>query len=279
MLLLQSVLRSLDLIEAHISRAAEGLAMNADNLAPLTRPRSAEEEKWTRITSTDYDSAVYQSPRLLEIFHHQLELMEPWVTSEATLVEVGCGTCHFCASYLNRMGRVVGVDISSEFLTRVRDEYPDSKKLVLVQGDASGLSSLLHSVPELQQGFWNSPRIVTCVMNTLGIMPASIRQAIVSEMVKTMGDHGGFLLAVFNSESFALGVDEFYRQSPQLCGPVTEGDVNYDTSEIRVRSTGFYSHWFKEAELRELVENAGLRNYIIERHGFGLFVIASVCPQ
>ena len=248
------------------------------------RLRTPEEDKWTRIASEDYDDAVYNNPLLSDVYYHELDYMATSTHRDHVLVEVGCGTCKFCMSFIGDFQYVVGVDISNKFLDHVRDKYlTTNNKLFLVNGDATHLRAVLRSTKELPPDFWSRKRLVCCVMNTLGIMPQSIRQSVINEMLKLAGDDGQFFLVVFNGEKFTKGINEFYRTVPHLCGSVRDTDYDLDTRELRVAATGYYSHWFMYDEIVSMLETAGVRDYHIERHGIGLFVtrplINSVFPS
>jgi SAM-dependent methyltransferase len=229
--------------------------------------------EWTRILSDVYEDAVYRNPLLTAVYERELDYMRDILKDYAILVEVGCGTCKFCSSFIDTVSHVVGVDISEEFLEFARQRSADAfGNLTLVNGDATNLENLVRNEKQLPLDFWARRKVVCCVMNTLGIMPDSIRLEVLREMVKVTGDNGHFFLAVFNGDHFRRGVEEFYRTVPHLCGDVQDSDVNYETTELNIAETGYYSHWFAPAKLEKLVVAAGLRDYRIEQHGIGLFV-------
>jgi SAM-dependent methyltransferase len=202
--------------------------------------------------------------------------MERLLTRQSALVEVGCGTGKFCMSFIDRVDLIVGVDLSANFLSFLRARWQEHlSNVVLLHGDATALTELLLNAPQLQSDFWNRHRVVTCVMNTLGIMPGSIRQNVLNEMVKALDPVSTFFLVVFNSEFFLQGVNEFYKTVPHLCGTVEDSDITWETAEINVASSGYYAHWFTEDELSKMVQNAGLKDYSIRRVGVALFVIGN----
>lgn len=231
---------------------------------------------WQTIGPEAFESAVYNNPLLSEVFNKELEYMEALLSPSTALVEVGCGTGKFCMSFLHRVNLIVGVDLSPVFLNFLKVRWQEHlSNVVLILGDASSLTNLLVSAPQLQVRFWDHPRIVTCVMNTLGIMPGSIRQNVLNEMVKAMGPGDHFFLVVFNSNSFEQGVNEFYKTVPHLCGVIEEADINWEACEINVASSGYHSHWFSEDEISKMVREAGLKRYSINKIGIALFVTGS----
>lgn len=252
--------------------------MHKQKISIKSRALSCQENTWTRISSINFEDSAYNNSLIHEIFVKELEYMNAILSKEDVLVEVGCGTGKFCLSHLNQVSRVVGIDISEEFLSYAKNKELSTEKLLLIHGDATHLVSTLHNIPELKNDFWDKKRIVCCVLNTLGIMPASNRQTVINEMARLSGDNGVFFLVVFNGDFFERGIQEFYRTVPQLCGEVKNSDINLATREIHVATTGYYTHWFDKNELISLVENAGIKNYTIEQAGVGLFVIGSADP-
>lgn len=240
-----------------------------------SRKLSGEENNWTKIGPEIYNDAIFNNPIISQVTNRQIQEIQELATSSSSLVEVGCGTCKFILSFKDQVKYIVGVDISDVSLNYVRETNKQLQNLALIKGDAMGLTSLLRSEFFIKTEFWIRPRIIACVTNTLGIMPASIRQSVVDEMVKAMGVNGKLFLSVFNAEFFDQGVRDFYKKVPSLCGDIQDSDVNYSTHELRVASTGYYTHWFTEAELVSLLQKAGLSEYSIKRHGVALMVTGS----
>jgi SAM-dependent methyltransferase len=231
-----------------------------------------EEEAWTQISGKIYDQTVYRSPLLLEVFEHELALARGRVTSSTCLVEVGCGTGRFCLSFAEDARLIVGVDVSRHFLDQLVNSTPHADRVVAVEGDAANLRDLLGKDDRLDEHYRQAPKLFACVMNTLGIMPESSRRRVVHEMCACLGPDDSLLLAVFNKDFFARAVREFYSVHPQLCGEIIPGDVDYGKSELHVRSTDYFSHWFSEAELCDLVESAGVVWNRISKRGPGLYL-------
>lgn len=239
------------------------------NAPPLT----LEKDNWKQIAADDYDDAAYNNPLFYAIYSREMDYMADRLTKDCVLLEVGCGTCKFCMSFHGNVAHIVGVDISQESLDYVRHRFPAAKgELVLINGDATQLESVLRNASDLPPDFWGRKRVVCCTMNTLGSMPKSTRQTVINEMVKVAGDDGVLFLTVFNGEHFASGVEKFYKTVPRSCGTIQDTDISFETTEINVPSTGYYAHWFMPDEVAKMLDAAGLRDYQIEQHGVGLFV-------
>jgi SAM-dependent methyltransferase len=238
------------------------------------RSFSPGEKKWTRLTAEDIDTA-YKLPLIKEVYDEETRLIQELADKESVLVEVGCGTGKFCLSQLGEFHTVVGVDISDPFLEFIRRTVPARDDLLLIKGDAANLTQVLNGDPGFQSRVGTRRRVVCCVLNTLGVMPTDIRQAVAAEMARACGDGGRFFLTVFNARHFARGLDELYRRIPHLCGPIEESDIDWRTCDLRVASSGYSSHWFSKSELCALVENGRVKEYDIrEGPGVGLYVVA-----
>ncbi|SRR5579883_17675 len=245
----------------------------------MYRVLSEEENAWTQLDSGIYENNVYANPLIQTVYLYQQVCMMNLLSKQDVLIEVGSGTGKFYHSHHHQVSRVVGIDISEQFLKYARSKNPDSKKILLVQGDAVEMNSIFRSHPELQNNFWNKKRIVCCVLNTLGIMPFEIRQTVIQQMVKLMGNDGTFFLVVFNGDYFEQGINDFYRMMPECCGEIKNSDINLVTRELHVASSGYYTHWFSKEELIGLVENAGLKNYEIQQAGIAYFVTGSLSQR
>jgi Methyltransferase domain len=225
------------------------------------RERTREKRVWERLDAAGYDSAVYGNELLRPMYERELAIAQELMEGHDVLVEVGVGTGKFAGPLTRRGLPVIGVDISPTLLAVAKRDYPD---LLLVEGDACRLRELLLPLPEAA-----GRRLVACVLNSIGVVEPAVREALVVEMVRSARG-GSFLLVVFSAEHFHRGVAEFYARSPQLCGPVRDGDADHLRFELRTASD-YYSHWFTVAEVDELLRRAGVAVYTIERCGVGLF--------
>lgn len=231
---------------------------------------------WRGLSAAVYDEAVYGSPLLRPVLDAELRVARELLTPSSVLVEPGCGTGQFCRRLVDDARVVVGVDISSRML----DELArcDGGRMVLIQGDACRLASLLAEAPALAGLIGpETPVVAACVMNTLGIMGEATRRRVLEQMAMTVGPAGHVLVVVFDGAYFERGVDEFYGLNPELCGELGGAIIDLAATELTVPSTGYHSHWFSVDELRCLAEGAGLRNVTVGAEGIGLFLMANGC--
>lgn len=243
---------------------------------PRNRAFLKTEDAWVKMPPRVMED-VYKLPLIDEVYRAERRLIRKFLDEDCVLLEVGCGTGRFCKSFQGQVRRVVGNDISADFLADIQGEARKLREdLVLIKGNAVKLMNLLKKEPRLTEDLRSRRWVVCCVMNTLGVMEAKIRRPVVSQMIEACGGNGTFFLAVFNKEHFSRGVSELYRPNPDLLGgELKEKDISWDTAEIQVGN--YSSHWFSKREVEALVEEAGLRNYrILEGPGVGIYVLATL---
>jgi SAM-dependent methyltransferase len=241
-------------------------AISAVTASPASREASPEEQLWAQLDAKNYDSAVYQCDLLHSMYDRELTLAAEMMGDHDVLVEVGVGTGRFAGPLAGCGFPVIGVDISPTLLDMARDRYPE---LLLIEGDACNLRELLVPVAGAE-----GRRLVACVLNSIGVVDPVVREALVMEMIRSARG-GSFLLAVFNAEHFHRGISEFYAKSPELCGPMQEGDADHVRYELRTASN-YFSHWFTPAEVDDLLRRAGVEVYSVERCGVGLFFSGAI---
>jgi SAM-dependent methyltransferase len=197
---------------------------------------------WCDLARDVYDTAVYGSHLLRPVLDTEVAIASKIVNCETVLIEVGCGTGQFCRRFIGRVAAVVGVDISLSMIGDL-SQLADGR-LLLIEGDARRLGNVLAEHHAYRRMSVRRPKVlVTCVMNTLGIMDDITRQQVLAEMASVAGSHGHVFVAVFNGDHFELGIDQFYRVSPRLCGNLDSATIDLDTRELFVWDTGYYSHW------------------------------------
>jgi len=70
------------------------------------------------------------------------------------------------------------------------------------------------------------------VMNTFGIFPKEIRPDVIKEMYKCTGPGGTLVAGCWHKDELKTGFNQFYSKYPELCGPCTEDDFNYETGDF-----------------------------------------------
>jgi SAM-dependent methyltransferase len=246
------------------------------NAQVVQQPQSVEEAHWQEISSDAYDQAVYQTGELVEVYEEEIRVVTSVASETATLIEVGCGTGHFLRPLTSRFPHIVGIDLSSEFLQRAASSLAGSGKLSLLRDDAVNLAEVL--TESFGPCYVNTgpERVICCVMNTLGIMPAASRRQVLAEIGSLQRPSDSIFLVFFNRKFLPSAVERFYRRNPGLCGPVRDSDVDLVNGDLRVAASGYYSHWFEVDEVEDLLVNAGINAFKVKKVGWSIFVGAGV---
>ena len=218
-----------------------------------------------------------------ELFAHQLDVIGGCLKelnaaegSGATYVEVGSGTNEAGARLLESskdMKHYVGLDLARAFLEWSQKSYPqlnDATRSTLIHGNACHTAaSMAGLVPD---SVWNGPRLMGLVMNTIGVLPESIRQDVVRESVLCAGVGGTVLVGCWWSGAFKRGVEEFYKMNPALCGEVTDDMVDLENATLLNPSTGYSSQWWSEERVQSLFEGVvPVGDMVMSTHGVGVF--------
>ncbi len=232
---------------------------------------------WSAINTTSYDTAVYDTPFFAQVYADELSISSTLVRSDDVVVEVGCGSAPYLVGVVSATGASgIGVDINEAFLDVARSRRPDlvaEGRLRFVSGDASQLTSI--------PGVDLSPpaggrRVVTCVMNTLGIMVPEVRERVALEIGRLAGPGGLVLLGLHNATHFERSIEEFYRHQPDLCGTVTDEDVDFVACRLLVPATRYLSQWFTDEEALLLAARAGLADPFLVKHDIETYMIGTV---
>ncbi|WP_406631866.1 class I SAM-dependent methyltransferase [Amycolatopsis sp. WGS_07] len=216
-----------------------------------------------------YDTAFYRFPIFRQVYQDEIRFVRSQDWTDSCLIEVGSGPGEFMLSFPGSFKMMVGVDRSKRLIEYAARQAAGDPSVHLISGDAAQLRQLLEECGPAEAE--NLPKLVSCVMNTLGILEPDVRSSVMANMAAILRPEDSFLIAVFNREHFGAAVESFYSANPDLCGTVGDGDYDLAAGDLRVESTGYYSHWFDEDELSNDLTTAGFGDFAIERHGVGLF--------
>ena len=115
---------------------------------------------------------------------------------------------------------------------------------------------LNESIKQKDLNFNDATIIVVCVLNTLGIIDPNERSEVIRQMIKLAGIEGKIFISVFNAESFQKNAFAIYKPITKMIGPIDEKQF-FDKNSPDVKSkTGYYSHWFKESEIINLITDS-----------------------
>jgi ubiquinone/menaquinone biosynthesis C-methylase UbiE len=185
-----------------------------------------------------------------------------------SLVDVGCGTGEFVWPLIDQFRLCVGVDFNPHFLEFCRAHVPSGKenKCQFILGDASKLEQVLE---ENNVEFKSDVKIVTCVGNTIGIIPKEIRKAVYEQMAEVAGDDGIVVVIYWSASSFGDACQNFYYKNPQLCGKFTGDCIDFDNCNLKTPS-GYSTHWSALEEVRGIIGNLGMEEVVLEEKGKGV---------
>lgn len=199
------------------------------------------------------------------------------------LIEIGSGT----GRYIERYGKnkdillIVGIDLSFKMIERCLEKLENSSlaeaignKIILIQGRGENLSLSLDEIQELR----NALPIVICMFNTLGnIEPEERRLQVLETIRDIIGTNGIAVVSVFNLVLLETEGKRYYEDDriAEIIVPSTLGNrirnslrrlfpfvnpISFDIQNGNVRTTDFYSHWFSERELKNLLTKANLKH-------------------
>lgn len=165
------------------------------------------------------------------------------------LIEIGCGTGEYVSAATTRIpGCGIGVDFNPKFVQHCKTAHKAIPNLSFVLGDAQQLGEELQKSGSYPQE--DEFVIFACINNTLGIMPASVRENTlkeVSRLLKVFEGRSSFLVGYFDGEKFGEGVQYFYGQNPHLCGSLEGASLDWKNHVISTKD-GYTSKWMTAAE-------------------------------
>jgi len=164
------------------------------------------------------------------------------------IIEVGCGTGDVIGKMVTPIPRY-GIDINPDFLQFCKETYiNDSCKFCIV--DALKLTEWWER-EELDKKF--TKPLVTCVNNTLNIMPDHLRGKVIDQMVEVAGANGLCMATYWNGEFFSHAVLNYYKKNPQLCGEFEiSKHVDWDR-RILVAPSNYSTEWHTPKEVEQLM--------------------------
>jgi len=185
------------------------------------------------------------------LFGHQVKLFKDLIADakkenvnrHCSVIEVGMGTSELFSKIVDDVDMLCGVEISQKFINTSYDLHSNLNKhkdgkVKLIQGSANNLCDVIKNdgvfTETERDNFWNKDNLrLTCmVMNTMGILPKEIRGDVISEMYKCSGAGGKLVTGCWHKDELLTGYKQFYSQFPELCGPCTEADFDYQTGDF-----------------------------------------------
>jgi len=266
---------------AHCATAA----LSGPPARPPVAPRPANED-WASFSVEQWRSAAYCSKSFFAQLSEDTTDFIGGLCDELggagehgpLLVEVGCGTGEALLPLSVGAGArcrfALGMDFNPAFISYCREAVPEEcrSRVKHLVGDASDLVGLCHRELPVEWLAGGRPKVVTCVGNTIGIMPQEVRAKVYQQMMELAGTDGYMVVVYWNGNRFGDAVQNFYYKNPQLCGEFTGASVDFDTCTLTTPS-GYSTHWTKPEEARHIFETEiGARVVKLQESGNGVLV-------
>lgn len=162
------------------------------------------------------------------------------------IIEVGCGTGDVIGEMNTTVPRY-GLDINEDFIKFCIQTH--SKENCEFQvADALELEEWYKQF----NGKYKKP-LLTCVNNTLNIMPEHLRGSVVDQMIAVAGDDGLCMASYWNGNFFSHAVMNYYKKNEALCGKFElNHHVNWTTRSL-VTPTNYSTEWHFPKEVQQLL--------------------------
>ncbi|MFC1651685.1 methyltransferase domain-containing protein [Patescibacteria group bacterium] len=182
---------------------------------------------------------------------------------EVHYLDIGCSSgfhIHSIAEWYPEI-EITGVDYCSKSLEKSKEKINQLKIKNI------SLEEIDITQDELPK---NKYQLITFLNNGLGNIyktggnPEKIRKEIIKKIENSLTDNGILILSVYNIEKLETGK---YGENLKIIQDLTDlekGDL-YVSYKVNKQEIPYYSHWFSEKELDEIVENTNLKRVFTER--------------
>ncbi len=171
---------------------------------------------------------------------------------DVLLIDIGCGTGEAMGPLVDSAKYLIGIDFNPHFIDFANKILPDSQKhkVKFLTGDAQELEKILAD-PNQVDPAWvkDTVKVVTCLGNTMGIMPPEVRVNSYKQMKLVAGHDGCMICVYWNGNKFGDALQNFYHKNPQLCGKFTGECIDLEGTCLNTPS-GYSTHWTKPEEAR-----------------------------
>jgi len=238
-------------------------ASTSTTTADATAPPDDEREVWEFMTPMAWHKSVASEDSIFaETYEATRNLIEETARRGGydVIVEVGCGTGDVIGELKNVSVPRIGLDINVEFVKHCLEHHTSSKG----NNESSNciadcefyVADALHLVDWWKEKGWHTKYhkpLVTCVNNTLNIMPEHLRGGVVAQMLKLAGDEGMCMASYWNGNFFSHAIMNYYKKNEALCGKfeVHDGHVDWE-HRVLVTPTNYSTEWHIPSEVQLL---------------------------
>jgi sarcosine/dimethylglycine N-methyltransferase len=222
-------------------------------MSKITEEKKSDEERevWEFMTPMAWHNSIAAKD---SIFRDTYEATRQQVEETAlrgdfdVIIEVGCGTGDVIGGMNNTKLPRFGLDINEEFIGFCREQYSGNVEfhvadaLLLVDWwKSKGLDKRFHKP------------LVTCVNNTLNIMPEHLRGGLVEQLLSLAGPTGLCVVSYWNGNFFSHAIMNYYKKNEQLCG---QFDIHQHVdwqNRVMVAPSNYSTEWHHPAEVQKLL--------------------------
>jgi ubiquinone/menaquinone biosynthesis C-methylase UbiE len=232
---------------------------DAKNVVARTSPKGeekktmeddSEREVWEFMTPKAWhDSVASEGSIFLDTYKITRKQIEDTVKQGGfdVIIEVGCGTGDIIGE-LNTDVDCYGLDINREFIRFCQENHPHDHCEFLV-ADALHLKDWYDET--LGSKGYKKP-LITCVNNTLNIMPNELRGTVVDQMLAVSGKEGLSMVSYWNGNFFSHAILNYYKKNEALCGAFDMSHVNWEKRHL-LTPTNYSTEWHYPHEVQQLL--------------------------
>ena len=100
----------------------------------------------------------------------------------------------------------------------------------------------------------SSVKIIMCMYNTIGVIPAEKRQQFFDTMKDLAGKEGIVLISAFNGDDFEFVAPKIYTPMKNMVHKID--DDSFDVKKLAFKnSLGYYSQWFTKNQISNLLHS------------------------
>jgi len=218
---------------------------------PTVEKKDEEREVWEFMTPLAWHNSIAEEG---SVFLDTYAATRDQVVKTAeeggydVIVEIGCGTGDVIGE-LNTNIQCYGLDINLEFLEFCRENHPHDH-CEFHEADALHLVDWWRNM-----GFFEKYKkpLLTCVNNTLNIMPEHLRGGVIEQMLALAGDDGICMVSYWNGNFFSHAIMNYYKKNPNLCGKFeVHRHVDWE-NRCLLTPTNYSTEWHFPVEVQQLL--------------------------
>lgn len=244
----------------------------------------------TRTQNKWLEDFISEEQTLLE--EAVLDTLADKADKKVSIMEVGCGTgrnlvqCALSKRVMNRTEYMIGIDSAKGMVAAAFDKKSEldrlglfskaaADKIIFLLLDAQCLTNYFYNgrinmstvassgdngkalTKIIAKRFDTSRKIVCNLLNTMGVMKLDTRKTVVREMLQSIGYNDKVLLSVFDADYMPTYAPALYKSIEKIVGDFrAEEAFDFKKFEFFTKKP-YYSHWFTEQEIIDLVTSAG----------------------